>query len=87
MFGLCFVVRYLTRTCKDRLTTKSSSRLSRGGGHNLYLNSLDITGIWLQNKTFNARSFSLRQAVMRNVSVIFTVTKCVRPNRHCLHIK
>ena len=23
---------------------------------------------------------------MRNVGVIFTVMKCVRPNRHCLHI-
>ena len=65
----------------------SSSWLSGGGGHNLYLNSLDIIGILLQNKTFNARSVSLSQAVMRNVGVIFTVMKCVRPDRHYLQIK
>ena len=76
-----WIVPYWTRSGKGRLTT----RLSRGGGHNLYLNSPDITGILLQNKSFNARSVSLSRSVMRNVGVIFTVIKCVRPNRHCLH--
>ena len=65
----------------------SSTRLTTGGGHNLYFRNLDITGTLLPNKGLKARSVPLSRAVMRNFDVIFTVMKCVHPYRHYLHIK